>query len=240
MVNLLKLPKAEVTAVDVSAKQMLGVSAALIPFLEHDDANRALMGANMMRQAVPLLRTDPPLVGTGVEREIPRSSSMVHQADEDGVIEFADSTKIVLKGKKDTYTYSLRKFEGLNDRTCLNQVPIVKPGDKVTRGQVLCDGGGTKDAQLALGKNALVAFMPYDGCNFEDAIVVNERLLAEDMFTSIHIEEFKVEIRETKLGKEEFTREIPGRSDEALKNLDEMGVVKVGTMVRLVMSWSVK
>jgi DNA-directed RNA polymerase subunit beta len=224
--------KAEVTAVDVSAKQMLGVSAALIPFLEHDDANRALMGANMMRQAVPLLKTDPPLVGTGVEREIPRSSSMVYQADEDGVIEFADSTKIVLKGKKDTYTYSLRKFEGLNDRTCLNHVPIVKPGEQVTRGQVLCDGGGTKDAQLALGKNALVAFMPYDGCNFEDAIVVNERLLAEDMFTSIHIEEFKVEIRETKLGKEEFTREIPGRSDEALKNLDEMGVVKVGTMVR--------
>ena len=200
--------KADVTAVDVSAKQMLGVSAALIPFLEHDDANRALMGANMMRQAVPLLRTDPPLVGTGVEREIPRSSSMVYQADEDGVIEFADSTKIVLKGKKESYTYSLRKFEGLNDRTCLNQVPIVKPGDEVQRGQVLCDGGGTKDAQLALGKNALVAFMPYDGCNFEDAIVVNERLLAEDMFTSIHIEEFKVEIRETKLGKEEFTREI--------------------------------
>jgi len=219
---------AEVNFIDVSTKQMIGVSAALIPFLEHDDANRALMGANMMRQAVPLLISEAPVVGTGMEAEVPKSSSMVVMADEAGTVTSADAKHITIG----THRYEMRKFEGLNERTCLNQVPIVRPGDTVTQGQIIADGGGTDRGQLALGRNILVAFMPYDGFNFEDAIVVNERLLAEDRFTSIHIEEFKVEIRETKLGKEEFTREIPGRSEESLKNLDERGFVRVGTLVR--------
>ena len=225
-------PKSQVTYCDVSTKQMLGVSAALIPFLEHDDANRALMGANMMRQAVPLLITERPNVGTGMENEVPKSSSMVAIAQHDGIISQVDSRKITVKHDEGEDVFPLRKFHGLNERTCLNQQPFVQIGQKVQKGQILADGGGTQDGQLALGKNILVAFMPYNGCNFEDAIVVNERLLAEDRFTSIHIEEFKVEIRETKLGKEEFTREIPGRSDEALRNLDERGVVRVGTRLR--------
>jgi len=218
----------EVTYADVSPKQMIGVSAALIPFLEHDDANRALMGANMMRQAVPLLINEAPIIATGMEYEIPKSSSMVVMAGEDGTVNSVDAKHITVGGRK----YDMRKFHGLNERTCLNQTPIVKLGDKVKAGQIIADGGGTDNGQLALGKNILVAFMPYDGYNFEDAIVVNERLLAEDRFTSIHIEEFKVEIRETKLGKEEFTREIPGRSEESLRNLDERGFVRVGTMVK--------
>jgi DNA-directed RNA polymerase subunit beta len=222
----------EVQLLDVSPKQMLGVSASLIPFLEHDDANRALMGANMMRQAVPLLITDPPYVGTGIENEIARSSSMCLHAEEDGEVSYVDCTKIGVTYADGERFQSLRKYHGLNERTCLNQTPIVRAGDKVARGDVLADGGGMKKGQLALGKNCVVAFMPFEGCNFEDAIVVNERLLREDRFTSIHIEEFKVEIRETKLGKEEFTREIPGRSDEALRNLDEHGHVQVGTYVK--------
>ena len=224
--------KSKIDFIDVSTKQMLGVSAALIPFLEHDDANRALMGANMMRQAVPLLWTDPPYVATGLEKEVPKSSSMVVVAPEDGEIVTADCKQITVRGENGDHKQYLRKFEGLNERTCLNQEPIVNIGDKVKKGQILADGGGTKQGELALGKNMLVAFMPYHGCNFEDAIVVNERLLKDDRYTSIHIEEFKVEIRETKLGKEEFTREIPGRSDEALRNLDEHGFVKPGTIVR--------
>ena len=223
-----EVPPTEIELLDVSAKQMIGVSAALIPFLEHDDANRALMGANMMRQAVPLLVSEAPLVGTGMEMEVPKSSSMVVITDEDGIVTSVDAKQITIGQKK----YELRKFHGLNERTCLNQAPIVTLGEEVKAGQIIADGGGTDRGQLALGKNILVAFMPFDGFNFEDAIVVNERLLAEDRFTSIHIEEFKVEIRETKLGKEEFTREIPGRSEESLRNLDERGFVRVGTSVR--------
>ncbi len=223
-----EVPVAEVTYADVSAKQMIGVSAALIPFLEHDDANRALMGANMMRQAVPLLINEAPVVGTGMEFEVPKSSSMVVVAEDAGEVTSIDARHIQVGPRR----YEMRKFHGLNERTCLNQQPIVSLGAKVAKGQIIADGGGTDKGQLALGKNVLVAFMSYDGYNFEDAIVVNERLLAEDRFTSVHIEEFKVEIRETKLGKEEFTREIPGRSEEALRNLDERGFVRVGTMVR--------
>lgn len=228
----------EVTYSDVSTKQMIGVSAALIPFLEHDDANRALMGANMMRQAVPLMISEAPLIATGMEKEIPKSSSMVVVADEDGVVTSVDALHITIgtgdaKGQGGGgHRYEMRKYHGLNERTCLNQQPIVRLGDKVTKGQIIADGGGTDKGELALGRNIVVAFMPYDGYNFEDAIVVNERLLCEDRFTSIHIEEFKAEIRETKLGKEEFTREIPGRSEEALRSLDERGLVQVGTMVK--------
>jgi DNA-directed RNA polymerase subunit beta len=232
-----EVPVGEVNYADVSSKQMIGVSAALIPFLEHDDANRALMGANMMRQAVPLMISEAPLVATGMEKEVPKSSSMVVIAEEDGVVTSVDAKHITIgsadaKGQGGGRRYELRKYHGLNERTCLNQLPIVNLGDKITKGQIIADGGGTDQGELALGKNILVAFMPYDGFNFEDAIVVNERLLGEDRFTSIHIEEFKVEIRETKLGKEEFTREIPGRSEEALKNLDERGLVRVGTLVK--------
>ncbi|MCS6970170.1 MAG: DNA-directed RNA polymerase subunit beta [Planctomycetota bacterium] len=226
-----EVPREEVTHLDVSSKQMIGVSAALIPFLEHDDANRALMGANMMRQAVPLLITERARVVTGMEREIPKNSSMVVLAEEDGEVVGVDALSIEIKGAQGVRAYKLRKYHGLNERTCLNQVPIVRLGDRVKKGQVIADGGGTCQGELALGRNALVAFMPYDGYNFEDAIVINERLLAEDRFTSIHIEEFKVEIRETKLGKEEFTRDIPGRSD-AVRHLDERGIVRVGTMVK--------
>ncbi len=222
----------EVTHLDVSPKQMIGVSAALIPFLEHDDANRALMGANMMRQAVPLLISEAPRVVTGMEREIPKSSSMVVIAETDGEVVGLDALHIDVKTETGTRTYPMRKYHGLNERTCLNQTPIVRLGDSVKGGQIIADGGGTDQGELALGRNTLVAFMPFDGYNFEDAIVINERLLAEDRFTSIHIEEFKVEIRETKLGKEEFTRESPGRSEEALRNLDERGMVRVGTMMR--------
>ncbi len=228
-----EVPASEVDFADVSPKQMIGVSAALIPFLEHDDANRALMGANMMRQAVPLLITDPAIIATGMEREVPKSSSMVVMSDHAGIVTEVDAKRITITdadGKG--HLYEMRKYHGLNERTCLNQAPIVKLGDTVAQGQIIADGGGTKEGELALGRNIMVAFMPFDGYNFEDAIVVNERLLAEDRFTSIHIEEFKVEIRETKLGKEEFTREIPGRSEEALRNLDERGIVRVGTLVK--------
>ncbi|TVR45566.1 MAG: DNA-directed RNA polymerase subunit beta [Planctomycetota bacterium] len=226
-----EVPTSQVNYIDVSPKQMLGISASLIPFLEHDDANRALMGANMMRQAVPLLVTDPPYVGTGMEKECPKSSSMVQIARADGEVVEIDARHIVVRTSAGDDVYHLRKFHGLNERTCLNQTPIVRKGDQITKGQIIADGGGTHQGELALGKNMVVAFMPYDGCNFEDAIVVNERLLREDRLTSIHIEEYKVEIRETKLGKEEFTREIPGRSDEALRNLDETGFVRKGTVV---------
>ncbi len=224
-------PVAEVNYVDVSTKQMLGVSAALIPFLEHDDANRALMGANMMRQAVPLMITERACVATGMEREIPKSSSMVITAPADGEVVSVDCRHICLRCGDEEYSYELRKYHGLNERTCLNQVPLVQPGQKVSKGQIIVDGGGTQGGELALGRNSLVAFMPYEGYNFEDAIVINERLLKEDTYTSIHIEEFKVEIRETKLGKEEFTREVPGRSDESLRNLDERGFIKIGSRV---------
>ncbi len=227
-----EVPVSEVTYADVSPKQMIGVSAALIPFLEHDDANRALMGANMMRQAVPLLIDQAPVVATGMEKEVPKSSSMVVISDTDGEVIAVDARHIAIRQANGAQVYPLRKWHGLNERTCLNQRPIVKLGDKITAGQIIADGGGTDLGELALGKNILVAFMPYDGFNFEDAIVVNERLLAEDRFTSIHIEEFKVEIRETKLGKEEFTREIPGRSEEALRNLDERGMIRVGSIMK--------
>jgi DNA-directed RNA polymerase subunit beta len=218
----------EVEYVDVSAKQIVGVSASLIPFLEHDDANRALMGSNMQRQAVPLLRTDAPVVGTGMERVVGQNSSMVVRAKNDGVVTSIDATHIVINHTND---YKLEKFVGLNERTCLNQVPIVALGQKVKAGQVIADGGGTDHGVLALGRNALVGFVSFDGYNFEDAIIVSERLCKEDSFTSIHIDEFTAEVRETRLGKEEFTRDIPNVSEKALRNLDENGVVSEGTRV---------
>ena len=218
----------EVEYIDISPKQIVGVSASLIPFLEHDDANRALMGSNMQRQAVPLLKTEPPLVGTGMEEVVGSNSSMVVKAEHAGAVTAVDATHIVINH---TDEYPLDKFMGLNERTCLNQKPIVKLGQKVEAGQVIADGGGTSNGILALGKNVLAGFVSFDGFNFEDAIIVSERLVKNDSFTSIHIDEFTAEVRETRLGKEEFTRDIPNVSEKALRNLDDRGVVREGTRV---------
>jgi len=218
----------EVDYVDISPKQIVGISASLIPFLEHDDANRALMGSNMQRQAVPLLRTEPPLVGTGMESVVGQNSSMVVKARNSGVVTEVDATHIVINHTDD---YNLAKFVGLNERTCLNQKPIIQLGEKVKTGQIIADGGGTADGVLALGKNVLVGFVSFDGFNFEDAIIVSEKLCKNDSFTSIHIDEFTAEVRETRLGKEEFTCDIPNVSERALRNLDEHGVVREGTRV---------
>ncbi|MHC4223169.1 MAG: DNA-directed RNA polymerase subunit beta, partial [Planctomycetota bacterium] len=227
--DFLLVPAKEVDYVDVSPKQLVGVSASLIPFLEHDDANRALMGSNMQRQAVPLVKTEPPLVATGMERAVARNSGMVPTAIEAGTVERATSTEIVISNSHGERTYPLRKFVGLNERTCLNQTPLVRPGDKVEEGQILADSAATCNGELALGKNVLVAFMTFDGYNFEDAILISEELLRHDTYSSIHIEEFEIEIRETKLGREEFTNDIPNVSERALRNLDEEGIVRVGT-----------
>ncbi len=213
--------------IDISPKQMVGVSAGLIPFLEHDDANRALMGSNMQRQAVPLLVTEPPLVSTGLEREVAKHSGMVVKSDRDGLITYVDGNRIVVDDRE----YMMRKFTGLNERTCLNQKPIIKLGQKVKKGQIIADGAATYQGELSLGRNVLVAFMSWDGYNFEDAIIINEKLVKDDTYTSLHIEEFEIEIRETKLGKEEFTRDIPNVSPKALANLDDNGIVRIGTFV---------
>jgi len=226
--ELAQLPSKDIDYVDISPKQTVGVSAALIPFLEHDDANRALMGSNMQRQAVPLLKVEPPIVATGMEKAVPANSGMVVQANQDGVVTYVDAMRIVLDH---TDEYVLRKFQGLNERTCLNQRPSVKLGQKVKAGQIIADGPATYRGELSLGRNVLVAFMCYEGYNFEDAILISEKLVKEDVYTSIHIEEYEVEIRETKLGREEFTRDIPNVSERALRNLDQEGVVRIGTKV---------
>ncbi|MCR9247580.1 MAG: DNA-directed RNA polymerase subunit beta [bacterium] len=218
----------DVDYMDVSTKQIVGVSASLIPFLEHDDANRALMGSNMQRQAVPLLISDAPVVGTGMEEVVARNSSMVIVAKNAGTVTAVDANRIEVGDD----VYKLRKYEALNERTCQNQVPIIQLGDKVKKGQVLADGAATENGILALGKNVTVAFMPWDGYNYEDAILLSENLVRNDVYTSIHIDEFEVEIRETKLGREEFTRDIPNVSEKALRHLDESGIVRVGTRVK--------
>ncbi|MEJ5259863.1 MAG: DNA-directed RNA polymerase subunit beta [Anaerohalosphaeraceae bacterium] len=226
--DLTQVDSSLVNYVDVSPRQIVGVSAALIPFLEHDDANRALMGSNMQRQAVPLLVTEPPLVGTGMEEPVAQNSSMVVRARQAGTVTAVDASRIVING---TDEYRLHKFVGLNERTCLNQKPIVRLGEKVKKGQIIADGGGTSNGVLALGRNVLAAFVPFDGYNFEDAILISERLVQDDVYTSIHIDEFTVEVRDTKLGREEFTRDIPNVSEKALRNLDENGIVREGTRV---------
>jgi DNA-directed RNA polymerase subunit beta len=222
------VPVDKVEYLDVAPSQMVGVSAGLIPFLEHDDANRALMGSNMQRQAVPLLVTEPPIVGTGLERDVARHSGMLVRARRKGTVTYVDASRIEISGD----VYPLRKFVGLNERTCQNQKPIVQPGQKIEKGDVIADGAATYQGELALGRNVLVAFMAWEGFNFEDAIIISEELVQSDAYTSIHIEEFDVEIRETKLGREEFTRDIPNVSERALRNLDENGIVKIGTYVR--------
>jgi len=226
--DFVMVPPDKTQYMDVAASQMVGVSAGLIPFLEHDDANRALMGSNMQRQAVPLLVTEPPLVATGLEKEAARNSSMIVRAARKGTVTYVDAERIEIGND----AYQLRKFVGLNERTCQNQKPIVQLGQKVEKGDVIADGAGTYQGELALGRNVLVAFMAWDGFNFEDAIIISEELVENDTYTSIHIEEFDIEIRETKLGREEFTRDIPNVSEKALRNLDEDGIVRVGTYVR--------
>ncbi|WDQ14599.1 DNA-directed RNA polymerase subunit beta [Rhodopirellula sp. P2] len=218
----------QVSFMDVAPAQMVGVSAGLIPFLEHDDANRALMGSNMQRQAVPLLVTEPPIVGTGMEREVAKNSAMVVRARRAGKVTYCDATRIEIGSDH----YAMKKYQGLNERTCQNQKPLVMVGDKVEKGQIIADGAATQKGELALGRNVLVGFMSFDGFNYEDAIIISEELVRNDTYTSIHIEDFDVEIRETKLGREEFTRDIPNVSEKALRNLDDTGIVQVGTYVK--------
>jgi DNA-directed RNA polymerase subunit beta len=218
----------EIEYIDVAPSQMVGVSAGLIPFLEHDDANRALMGSNMQRQAVPLLVAEPPVVATGMEKSVAKNSSMVIHARRAGTIGYVDADRIEIGNE----TYNLRKFVGLNERTCQNQKPIISIGQRVEKGDVIADGASTRKGELALGRNVIVAFMAFDGYNFEDAIIISEELVKDDSYTSIHIEEFDIEIRETKLGREEFTRDIPNLSEKALRNLDENGIVQIGTYVQ--------
>src|SRR4051794_19815980 len=221
------IPVDQIQYIDVTPSQMIGVSAGLIPFLEHDDANRALMGSNMQRQAVPLLVTEPPIVGTGLERDVALHSGMIIHAGHKGTVTYVDADRIEIGPE----VHRLRKFVGLNERTCQNQKPIVNVGDKVEKGQVIADGAATYQGELALGRNVLVAFMSFEGFNFEDAIIISEELVKNDTYTSLHIEEFDVEIRETKLGREEFTRDIPNVSEKMLRNLDENGIVQIGTFV---------
>ncbi len=228
---------------DVAPNQIVSVAASLIPFLEHDDANRALMGSNMQRQAVPLLQPESPIVGTGIERKVAMDSRSLFIAEKDGVVEYVDATKIVVKYDltdeerlinfdTDSITYKLTKFRRTNQDTCVNLKPIVFKGQKVKQGDVLCEGYSTQAGELALGKNLLVAFMPWQGYNFEDAIVISEKVVRDDIFTSIHIEEFELEVRDTKRGEEELTSEIPNVSEEAVKHLDENGIIRVGAEVK--------
>jgi DNA-directed RNA polymerase subunit beta len=229
----------DVNYMDVSPNQLVSVAAGLIPFLENDDANRALMGSNMQRQAVPLLRTDAPLVGTGMERVVARDSGVTAVARRDGVVESVDSTRIVVKADRlvgaadpGVDLYNLVKYQRSNQNTCMNQRPIVLPGDRVKGGDVIADGPSTEMGELALGRNILVAFMPWGGYNFEDSILISERVVREDQFTSVHIEEFECVARDTKLGPEEITRDIPNVGEEALKDLDESGIIRIGAEVK--------
>jgi len=228
----------EVQLMDVSPTQMISIATSLIPFLEHDDANRALMGSNMMRQAVPVVRTDAPIVGTGVEQIIARDSGAIVYAKESGRVIFVDSNRIVIQrdkfteGESGVDVYKLTKYQRTNQNTCNNQKALVKEGDMVLKGMVIADGPATHLGDLALGQNVLVAFMPWGGYNYEDSILINENILARDVFTSVHIESFEIEARDTKLGKEEITRDIPNVSEEALKDLDEAGIIRVGAIIK--------
>ncbi len=234
------VPPDEVDFMDVSPNQLVSVAASLIPFLENDDANRALMGANMQRQAVPLLRTEAPLVGTGMEKTVARDSGVTIVAKRDGIVESVDATRIVVRVDKPSShardhgvdIYGLTKYQRSNQNTCINQRPIVQEGDHVMAGDVIADGPSTEMGELALGRNVLVAFMPWGGYNFEDSILISEKVVKEDFFTSVHIEEFECVARDTKLGPEEITRDIPNVGEEALKDLDESGIIRIGAEVR--------
>jgi DNA-directed RNA polymerase subunit beta len=242
--EFLEVSASEVDYMDVSPKQVISIAAGMIPFLEHDDANRALMGSNMQRQGVPLLQSEAPFVGTGIEERVARDSKIVVVAEDAGIVASVDAKRIILTKdgeiprtlkhdpKNHVYVYELRKFMRSNNHTCFNQKPIVKRGQKVKAGEIIADGPSTDRGEMALGRNVLVAFMPWNGYNFEDAILISEKVLKEDIFTSIHIQEFEVTARDTKLGPEEITRDIPNVGEEALKNLDHNGVIRVGAEVK--------
>ena len=231
--EVIEVDSDKVQYVDVSPKQLVSVAAAMIPFLEHDDAKRALMGANMQRQAVPLMITESPIVGTGIEYRAAKDSGILVLAEDDGVIEKVTCDSITVKYKNGkTVVHKLRKFKRTNGGTCINQKPIVKKGEKVKKGDAIADGPATQNGEMALGKNVLVAFSTWEGYNYEDAILINERLVKEDVFTSIHIEEYDCECRDTKLGAEEITRDIPNVGDDSLKDLDENGIIRIGAEVR--------
>ncbi|MFN9658962.1 MAG: DNA-directed RNA polymerase subunit beta, partial [Cyanobacteriota bacterium] len=222
-----KVPPQQVDYVQLSPVQVISVATSLIPFLEHDDANRALMGSNMQRQAVPLLRPERPLVGTGLETQVARDSGMVPITRVNGTVTFVDATAIVIRDDQGTeYTHYLQKYQRSNQDTCLNQRPIVKQGDQVIAGQVLANGSACEGGEIALGQNVMIAYMPWEGYNYEDAILVSERLVHDDLYTSVHIEKYEIEARQTKLGPEEITREIPNVAEESLRNLDEMGIIR--------------
>ena len=233
----------EIDLIDIASNQIASIAASLIPFLEHDDANRALMGSNMMRQAVPLLNPEIPIVGTGIEEAVAHDSRVLLNAEADGVVEFVDSTKVVIRHNRtekerlvsfddDVKEYHLTKYQRTNHSTAINLRPIVRKGDKVKKGQVLCEGYATQGGELALGRNMMVAFMPWKGYNFEDAVVISERVVREDIFTSVHVEEFTLEVRETKRGNEELTRDIPNVGNDATKDLDENGIIRIGAEVK--------
>ena len=241
--NFVLKPREEIEYINVSPKQLVSVAASLIPFLENDDANRALMGSNMQRQAVPLLRADAPYVGTGMEQVTARDSGAVVLCKRPGMVDSVDSERIIVRVEGAAHEgqlsrevgadiYQLTKFKRSNQNTCINQKPIVKVGQRVPKGAVLADGPCTDLGELALGRNVLVAFMPWRGYNFEDAILVSEKLVKEDYYTSIHIEEFEIEARDTKLGPEEITRDIPNIADAFLRNLDESGIIRIGATVK--------
>ncbi len=233
----------EIDLIDIASNQIASIAASLIPFLEHDDANRALMGSNMMRQAVPLLNPEIPIVGTGIEEAVAHDSRVLLNAEADGVVEYVDSTKVVIRHNRtekerlvsfddDVKEYHLTKYQRTNHSTAINLRPIVKKGDKVKKGQVLCEGYATQGGELALGRNMMVAFMPWKGYNFEDAVVISERVVREDIYTSVHVEEFTLEVRETKRGNEELTRDIPNVGNDATKDLDENGIIRIGAEVK--------
>ncbi len=233
----------EVDLIDIASNQIASIAASLIPFLEHDDANRALMGSNMMRQAVPLLNPEIPIVGTGIEQSVAEDSRVLLNAEADGVVKYVDSTKIIIEHTRsekerlvsfddDLHEYKLTKYQRTNHSTAINLRPIVRKGDKVKKGQVLCEGYATQGGELALGRNMMVAFMPWKGYNFEDAVVISERVVREDIYTSVHVEEYTLEVRETKRGDEELTRDIPNVSSDATKDLDENGIIRIGAEVK--------
>ena len=226
------VPKEKVDYIDVSPSQIVSVTTSMIPFMEHDDANRTLMGANMQRQAVPLMITEAPIVGTGVEAAIARDSGCSVVCDIDGVVEYVDAKKIIVRGLEEKRTYELISYQRSNNETCYNQRPIVHKGEKVHKGEIIADGPSTDQGEIALGKNLVVAFMTYNGYNYEDAVILNERIVRDDVLTSVHIEMKEIECRDTKLGPEEFTRDIPNISEDARKNLDENGIIRIGTEIK--------